>query len=241
MRRRAQHADPRAPRGAPHRCRHLGTDDRAGARRGAPRALEIRYVRASYTDLGMFPDASFDAVVSFMALMDGPRFDLAMRESFRVLRPRDGSSSASPILFHHQGRQVASRRGRGQGQVDDGRVFQSRGWVERWRFTDAPPEAPEFAVPRFDRTLSEYVNGSLERASCSGRSKSRGRLRSTARPSQSARLARSRRVVPVLPRRKTDVGWWDGPRRLSGWHGKHANPRREGPAGDCVQLLRGGV
>jgi hypothetical protein len=36
--------------------------------------------------------------------------------------------------------------------------FDSSHWVERWRFTDAPPEAPQFAVPRFDRTLSEYLN-----------------------------------------------------------------------------------
>ena len=41
--------------------------------------LGIRYARASYADLGLFADATFDAVVSFMALMDGPRFDLAMR------------------------------------------------------------------------------------------------------------------------------------------------------------------
>jgi 2-polyprenyl-3-methyl-5-hydroxy-6-metoxy-1,4-benzoquinol methylase len=46
--------------------------------------LGIEYTPTSYTDLGMFADASFDAVVSFMALMDGPRFDLAMREAFRV-------------------------------------------------------------------------------------------------------------------------------------------------------------
>jgi len=49
--------------------------------------LGIRYVRASYADPGLFADATFDAVVSFMELMDGPRFDLAMREAFRVLRP----------------------------------------------------------------------------------------------------------------------------------------------------------
>ena len=55
------------------------------AERREPFGIDFR--RASYTDLGMFADASFDAVVSFMSLMDGPRFDLAMRETFRVLRP----------------------------------------------------------------------------------------------------------------------------------------------------------
>ena len=53
--------------------------------RGAP--LGIRYARASYTNLTLFADATFDAVVSFMAMMDGPRFDLAMAECLRVLRP----------------------------------------------------------------------------------------------------------------------------------------------------------
>ena len=49
--------------------------------------LDIRYACTSYAELGAFRDASFDAVVSFMALMDGPRFDRAMHEFFRVLVP----------------------------------------------------------------------------------------------------------------------------------------------------------
>ena len=36
-----------------------------------------------------------------------------------------------------------------------GGYFDPTRWVERFRFTDAPAEAPEFGVPRFDRTLSE--------------------------------------------------------------------------------------
>ena len=39
-----------------------------------------------------------------------------------------------------------------------GNYFDPAGWVEHWRFTDAPQDIHEFAVPRFDRTLSEYVN-----------------------------------------------------------------------------------
>ena len=49
--------------------------------------LGISYVCTAYTRLEMFPSASFDAVVSFMAMMDGPSFDRAMAEAFRVLRP----------------------------------------------------------------------------------------------------------------------------------------------------------
>lgn len=49
--------------------------------------LCIRYEVASYTGNTGFEDASFDAVVSTMALMDGPDFPAAMREAFRLLRP----------------------------------------------------------------------------------------------------------------------------------------------------------
>src|SRR3984893_15204240 len=49
--------------------------------------LGIRYARASYPDLALFTRASFDAVVSFMALMDGPRFDRAVAGRGPLLRP----------------------------------------------------------------------------------------------------------------------------------------------------------
>ena len=51
------------------------------------RPLGIRYKEASYSVDTGFSDASFDAVVSTMALMDGPDFDQAMREAYRLLRP----------------------------------------------------------------------------------------------------------------------------------------------------------
>jgi SAM-dependent methyltransferase len=121
--------------------------------------LGIRYMRTSYADLSAFADASFDAVVSFMAMMDGPRLDLAMREAFRVLR-RGGMLAFSithPCSITRGSRWIRNEEGvKIKWAVGD--YFNAEGWVERWRFTDAPPEAPEFAVPRFDRTLSEYVN-----------------------------------------------------------------------------------
>jgi 2-polyprenyl-3-methyl-5-hydroxy-6-metoxy-1,4-benzoquinol methylase len=122
-------------------------------------SLGISYTQTSYTDLGMFAGASFDTVVSFMALMDGPAFDLAMRECFRVLRP--GGMLAFSIMHPCFSTKGAKWLRDEQGvkvmwMVRD--YFNPASWVERWRFTDAAPEAPEFSVPRFDRTLSEYVN-----------------------------------------------------------------------------------
>jgi SAM-dependent methyltransferase len=121
--------------------------------------LGIRYTRASYTDLALFAGATFDAVVSFMALMDGPRFDLAMAECFRVLRPggRLAFSITHPCFITKGSRWIRNEQGIKVNWVV-GNYFDPTGWVERFRFTDAPAEAYEFVVPRFDRTLSEYVN-----------------------------------------------------------------------------------
>jgi 2-polyprenyl-3-methyl-5-hydroxy-6-metoxy-1,4-benzoquinol methylase len=123
----------------------------------------IRYACASYADLGAFPGASFDAVVSFMALMDGARFDLAMRESFRVLRPGGmlAFSITHPCFITKGSKWLRDERGVPvKWMVSE--YFNPDGWVEQWRFTDAPPDAPVFASPRFDRTLSEYVNGLID-------------------------------------------------------------------------------
>src|SRR5262249_7133377 len=122
--------------------------------------LGIQYTRTSYADLGKFADASFDAVVSFMAMMDGPGFDVAMRESFRVLRPGGmlAFSISHPCFLTKRSRWIRNEEGVKVNWVV-GDYFNTDSWVERWRFTDASPDVPLFAVPRFDRTLAEYLNG----------------------------------------------------------------------------------
>ena len=121
--------------------------------------LGIHYAHTSYTDLARFAEATFDAVVSFMALMDGPRFDLAMAECFRVLRPggRLAFSIMHPCFLTRGSRWIRNEQGVEVEQVV-GNYFDPTRWVERFRLADAPAEAPEFVVRRFDRTLSEYLN-----------------------------------------------------------------------------------
>ncbi len=127
--------------------------------------LGIRYEVASFSDLGIFNDASFDVVVSSMALMDGPDFEGAVKEIFRVLRP--GGELMFSIIH-------PCFMTEGYGWIPDGHgndvkitvsdYFARQSWVEHWRFSQAPtPENVEpFAVPRFPRTLSDYLNALIE-------------------------------------------------------------------------------
>ena len=123
--------------------------------------LGIRYERVSFTDLATFGANSFDAVISTMALMDGPDFPHAMRELARVLRP--GGTLAYSILHP-----CFATRGFGWITDASGRAikftvadyFNEETLIDRWKFGHAPnsDQVEKFAVPRFDRKLSDYVN-----------------------------------------------------------------------------------
>ena len=123
--------------------------------------LGIQYERASFTNMTTFKDGSLDAVISTMALMDGPDFPGAMREIARVLRP--GGTLAYSILH-------PCFATKGMGWISDasGRAikftvaeyFSDQAWMERWKFACAPnaSQTEAFVVPRFDRTLADYIN-----------------------------------------------------------------------------------
>jgi len=125
----------------------------------------IRYEVASYSDLSLFDDASFDAVVSFMALMDGPKYDHAVREFFRVLRPGGELvfSITHPCFMTRGYGWVKDEHGNPT-KLTVSDYFESQPYVERWRFSEGPTprDAEPFAVPVFPRTMSEYVNALIE-------------------------------------------------------------------------------
>lgn len=121
--------------------------------------LGIRYERTSFSDLSLFDDASFDVVVSFMALMDGPDYEGAVREFFRVLR-NGGElvfSLTHPCFLPRGSQWMEDEEGNAAGlTVSD--YFDGKPYVERWRFRAAPPDVEPFTVVCFPRTLSHYLN-----------------------------------------------------------------------------------
>jgi len=123
--------------------------------------LGIRYEVTSFADLSGFPDASFDAVVSFMALMDGPDFEGAAREIFRVLR--SGGEFCFSIIhpcFNTKGYGWTIDADEDPGKLTVSDYFSDQPSVERWKFSKNPAskDIEPFAVPFFPRTLSDYVN-----------------------------------------------------------------------------------
>jgi SAM-dependent methyltransferase len=127
--------------------------------------LGIGYAVASFTNLHAYPDASFDLVVSWMALMDSPNLAGAIHELTRVLRA--GGTLAFNILhpcFMTKGFGWSEDATSGEQRLTVGGYFDEQPNIERWRFSkgDAPKDAPPFVVPRFHHPLSTYLNLLIE-------------------------------------------------------------------------------
>ena len=125
--------------------------------------LGIRYETASFTDLSIFNDEAFDTVVSTMALMDSPDYEKAIAEIYRVLRKNgDFFFSVSHPCFMTKGFGWITDRNNNQEKLAVSGYFSKTQWIERWQFSQVPEEQrkdiPQFAIPRFPRTLAEYIN-----------------------------------------------------------------------------------
>jgi len=131
-----------------------------------PRGIDYRL--ASGSDLAIFPDTSFDVVLSTMAPMDLPDYAGCVREAARVLKP-DGIfqfSITHPVAQTRLWKWVPDDEGRRLGVII-GNYFSLEPSspeqdVSQWFFGAAPPElkarARPFRIPSFFRTLSEYFN-----------------------------------------------------------------------------------
>ncbi|WP_136658756.1 class I SAM-dependent methyltransferase [Nitratireductor sp. XY-223] len=110
-----------------------------------------------------FADASFDFVTAFMSLMDMPEQDRALTEMFRVLRPGGflQFSILHPCFVPPKRRNVRGEDGEVRAVEVADYFKEVDGQVETWMFSDVPDEERErldpFSVPRFHRTLSNWV------------------------------------------------------------------------------------
>ena len=125
--------------------------------------LGIDYRVASAVELP-FADETFDFAVAFMSLMDIPENELALAEAFRVVRAGGffQFSITHPCFDTPHRRNLRDANHRTYAIEVGGYFDHTDGRVDEWIFGAAPPEARQgmapFRVPRFHRTLSDWVN-----------------------------------------------------------------------------------
>jgi len=123
--------------------------------------LGIVYEVASFSELKIFNNSSFDMVVSTMALMDAPNYSAAIKEFYRILKEKGGLffSITHPCFITKGFDWIKDEEGN-ETKIVAAEYFAEKGWIETWKFSKAPIPADTvpFHVPCFPRTLSEYVN-----------------------------------------------------------------------------------
>ncbi len=133
----------------------------------AQNPLGIEYTVASATELP-FENARFDFATSFMCLMDIPNPELALQEAYRVLKPGGFLQfSISHPCFSTPHRKNLRRWFGPTYAIEVGEYFNHfHGAIEEWIFGKAPAELknkfPKFKVPRFNRTLTQWLNAIMD-------------------------------------------------------------------------------
>ncbi len=129
----------------------------------AAEPLGIGYRVASAVDLPLAP-ASFDFAVAFMNLMDIPDTEEVLAEAYRILKPGGflQFSIAHPCFDTPHRRNLRGDDGLTYA-IEVGSYFRRmRGEIVEWTFGSAPAavraRVGKFRVPRFTRTLSEWLN-----------------------------------------------------------------------------------
>jgi ubiquinone/menaquinone biosynthesis C-methylase UbiE len=126
--------------------------------------LGIEYKTASYSDLKIFADESFDTVLSFMSLMDCADYNGAIEEFFRILKPGGDLffNITHPCFFTKGYDWIEDENGK-KIKLCVAEYFSNEPWEFVWKFSHAPDaeNTEPFRVMQFSRTLSTYLNGLL--------------------------------------------------------------------------------
>ena len=133
----------------------------------ADERLGIDYRVASAVALP-FSDSTFDFATGFMSFMDVPETDRVLAEAYRVLKPGGFLQlSISHPCFDTPHRRNLRDSNKKTYAIEVGDYFRGRdGEIDEWLFKAAPTEVKhglrKFRIPRFSRTLSQWLNLVIE-------------------------------------------------------------------------------
>lgn len=129
--------------------------------------LGVDYQVASAVELP-FTDATFDFTTGFMSFMDIPETERLLAEAYRVLKPGGflQFSIAHPCFDTPHRRNLRDEKGMTYA-IEVGNYFRNLdGDLSEWLFSAAPPAVkhgmPKFKIPRFTRTISQWLNLLIE-------------------------------------------------------------------------------
>ncbi len=128
----------------------------------------IDYQVASAVELP-FQSETFDFVTGFMSFMDIPEIDIVLAEAYRILHPQGflQFSITHPCFDTPHRKNLRDKDGKTYA-IEVGDYFNHLdGEVSEWIFNAAPDEAraglQKFKVPRFNRTISQWLNLLVEK------------------------------------------------------------------------------
>jgi ubiquinone/menaquinone biosynthesis C-methylase UbiE len=134
-------------------ARQAETDERLG----------IDYRVASAIELP-FANATFDFATGFMCFMDVPETDQVLAEAYRILKPGGFLQfSITHPCFDTPHRRNLRDSNKKTYAIEVGDYFCAlNGRIDEWLFKAAPTEVKhglrKFKIPRFSRTLSQWLN-----------------------------------------------------------------------------------
>ncbi|MFW9827437.1 MAG: class I SAM-dependent methyltransferase [Candidatus Thorarchaeota archaeon] len=130
--------------------------------------LGINYQIANAIELP-YSDNKFNFVIATMSMMDIADVERAIDEAFRVIKPGGffQFSIIHPFVSNSDYKWLRNEQGQKIGFIIKDYFKPLHGEIEEWIFGAAPKELTEnmrkFKIPRFSRTLSEWLNLIIEK------------------------------------------------------------------------------